>query len=139
MIDHGKVYSLSSCTSPLESRSCWCAHRIQARWSLSLTAIEAYGSCQVAARSWYSLAAPRNDKAHQYANGSILESSTASRNVPVSRKREHTTRYASNTLFMQSARAFHIIRTHAQLVVLDIGQSEMQYRRRCACVCSLKE
>jgi len=60
-----------------------------AGWSLSLTAIEAYGSCQVAALGI--TRGSENDKAHQYANGSILESlAAASRNAPVSRRREST-------------------------------------------------
>ena len=54
----------------------------------------------------------KNDKAHQYANGSILESSTASRNVPVSRKRESTQRDMRATHYSYSLRGRSISFVH---------------------------
>jgi len=74
----------------------------------------------------YPLAAPRNDKVHQCSNGSALDSSTASSNGPA-RGNKGT---QGNTVLIQCM--FHIIRPYAQLVVLDIGQLELQYRR-CSC------
>jgi len=118
-----------------------------AGWSLSLTAIGAYGSCQVVSLSLslsLSLSvftrSSEADKAHQYANGSILESSaTTSSNESVSKKREGTQRDIRATHQLYSLRGRSVSFAHAQLVVLDISQPEMQHRRRCACVCSLKE
>jgi len=63
---------------------------------------------------------------HQCSNGSILESSTTPSNESASGNKSTQ----GNTVLIQCM--FHITRACAQLVVLDIGQPEMQYRR-CSC------
>ena len=124
LIDHGKVFfrdvpcrcSRAVVGAPVRSRLLVELDTHRHLWQLPSRR----------ALPWYPLEAPRNDKVYQCSNGSVLESSTASSNGSASGN-EST---QENAVLIQCM--FHITRAHAQLVVLDIGQPELQYRR-CSC------